>query len=182
MAPKPHTVYFGKAPVPWSAMWSSEAEYSVGWCEWFGVSAIVQKEAQCQGEPLFSQPNVNRQRRLHAQGLCDLCAKELRGHTRLSLSRFIGPALVQDGEKLTAVEPLIHRDCARKALEVCPSLRRQLAEKALRVRQVFRSEARPTIALPCDIKSFVPGYTGPPITGMGVVDILDWRDITTQFV
>jgi hypothetical protein len=172
-------VKYGDTPVPWGSMWSDEDEYYVGKCPWFGVPAIMQKQAQGSGTPRFGSPHVERQRKLHARCLCDICAKPLKGSTKLTLSTF--GEHIRDGQPLTVYEPLIHVECAKLCLHSCPSLKRQLDGGWLRVRRVTRYRARPTEALQEHLEKFVPEYKGPPIAGLAVVDITAWQDVTAEF-
>lgn len=160
-------------------MWSEETEYFIGECPWFKRPAICQREAQGRGVPKFGQPHVNRQRKLHALGLCDICAKPLKNRTKISMSNFGGTE--RPGMVLTQSEPLAHVECATLSLEACPSLRRQAQSGRLRIRQVFRFQTRPTLATPEERARFVPDYKGPDIIGLAVVDIFGWRDVSDQF-
>lgn len=171
-------VTYGDSPVPWTAMWSGEDEYFVGICPYFGVPAICQREAQGNGKPNFGAPNVMRQRRAHAEGLCDLCAKPLRGSTRYSMSNVVGAIA---GALLTHSEPLLHEKCARISYQHCPTLRHQIAEGRFRIRRVFQSRARPTVAEAVELERFIPGYNGAPIAGLAVVDLIKWEDITEEY-
>ncbi len=173
------TVTFGNTPVPWAAMWSAEAEYFVGRCEWFNQPAICQKEAQGEGTPKFGSPHVMRQRKLHALALCDICAKPLRDRTKVSMSNFNNGEL--EGMVLTQSEPLAHVECARLSLDLCPSLRRQTQEGRIRIRRVSRCRVKPTVATAEERLRFVPGYMGPPLLGLAVVELLRWKDVTATF-
>ncbi len=171
-------ITYGNAPVPWTAMWSGEDKYFVGMCAAFGVLAICQREAPGEGKPNFGAPNVMRQRRAHAQGLCDLCAKPLKGTTRYSMSNVVGAV---PNAILTHSEPLLHKECAKISYENCPTLRRQIKEGRFRIRKVFQSRARAAIATDEERRRFVPDYIGKPIAGLAVVDLLKWRDVTQEF-
>lgn len=162
---------YGDAPVPWTVMWSGEDEYFVGTCPSFGLPAICQRERPGEGKPNFGTPNVMRQRKAHALGLCDLCAKPLKGSTRYSLSMVGG-----FGNVLTHSEPLLHAECARISYELCPALKRQLAAGRFTMRRVFQARARPTVATPEECARFVPDYDGPAIAGLAVVDLIKYRN------
>lgn len=173
-------VSYGDIKVPWAAMWSEEAEYFVGECPYFKRPAICQREAQGQGSPKFGSPHANRQRKVHALCLCDICAKPLKTSTKISMSNFGGAD--RPGAVLTQSEPLSHVECARLSLRQCPSLKRQAQEGRLRVRQVFRFKSRATVAAAEEMARYVPDYRGGNILGLAVVDLFRWRDVTDQFI
>ena len=160
-------------------MWSAEEEYFVGICPWFKMPAICQKEAQGQGVPKFGRPHAVRQRKMMLFGLCDICAKPLRGSTKISMSNFGRD--FPEGRVVTQVEPLLHVECAKLSLQHCPSLQRQMEEGRLRIKQVFRYRARCLRAQPEDRANYVPDYTGPDIIGLAAIDLLSWRDVTSEF-
>ncbi len=169
---------YGEIPVPYPVMWSAENEYFVDQCTWFKQPAICQKQARGEGMPQFGRPHVVRQRRAMALELCDLCNKPLKTSTKISLSNF--GADYPDGYLLSQVEPLLHVECARLSIRHCPALQRQLREGRMRVRQVLQCRARATTASAEERASFVPGYSGPDIIGLAVMDVRKWRDVTAN--
>lgn len=173
-------IRYGDITVPMPVMWSGEDEYFVADCPWFKRPAICQREAQGEGVPKFGQPHAVRQRKLMALCLCDVCGRSLRSATKISLSNFGGD--YSEDHVLSEVEPLLHAGCARMSIEQCPSLRRQLQGKRLRVRQVFQCRPRAVVASPDERARFVPDYDGSPIIGLAVMDLLSWRDVTQHWI
>lgn len=167
---------YGDIPVPWPVMWSAEEEYFIAECPWFKRPAICQKEAHGEGVPRFGRPHTLRQRKVMALMLCDVCAKPLKTSTKMSLSNF--GADYPEGYVLSQVEPLLHADCAKLSIKHCPALRRQLGDGRMRVRQVFQCQPRATIASEQERADFVPGYDGPDVLGLAVMELLKWRDVT----
>lgn len=135
-------ITYGGVPVPYTAAWSAEEAPGMlylGMCQYAKRIAIMQHHARGQGKPRFGAPHMDRQRKVIALGLCDLCARPLKTRTKISLSR-ARPQLhgVSHGDVLQ-VEPLLHKECAAESMRHCPSLRRQLQDGSLHIRQVTRS-------------------------------------------
>jgi hypothetical protein len=129
---------WGKVPVPYAASWTEEAPFFIGLCPYSRREAICQTSNRGQGKPLFGKPHANRQRELIALNLCDLCAKPLKVRTKVSLSHARPqPHAFRMGDILQ-VEPMLHRDCAATCVEHCPSLKRDIDQGTLIIRQVFR--------------------------------------------
>lgn len=160
-------------------MWSAEEEYRVAECPVCRRPAICQPEKRGEGVPRFGRPHAVRQRRAMMLLLCDLCARPLRGATKISLSNF--GADYSSDYILSQVEPLLHAECARISIEHCPALKRQLADGRMRVRQVYRCRPRETPASADECARFVPEYDGEPVLGLSVMDLLSWRDVTDKW-
>lgn len=165
---------FGNTPVPWTVSWSSEESFTVGACREFKRRAILQTEAQGEGTPLFGKPHSQRQRAAIARGLCDLCGKPLKNRTRVSLSHARVVPHGADGPCVMQVEPLLHKECAATSLRFCPSLRRDVSNGTLFVRQVTR--CRPQAAIMS--AEYVESVTGQREQALGhaKVELLQWQD------
>lgn len=77
------------------------------------------------------------------------------------------------------VEPMVHRECAILCIDNCPSLKRDVANGTLAVRQVFRFEVQLAIMGPQYVQHYVPDYVPNPsdrIIGHAKVVLLKWRD------
>ncbi len=174
--------YYAGLPVPATVLWSAEQEYFVGECPHFSrdaqgqlvALAICQIEKRGEGAAKFGTPNVTRQRRIIAEGRCDLCGKLLKGKTKISLSRVSGDAL--------AAEPLLHTECAKLSIQHCPVLQEQKRDGRLLVRRVSAYERRATFAQPEDHERYVPDYRGPPLLGVGAIRVLSSRDVTRDWI
>lgn len=170
-------ITYGDAPVPWTASWTDEFPYFVARCPHAKMLAIRQPQFHLTernaAKPLYKNPNFDRQRKAVILGLCDLCARPLKGHTAISLSQAKHDAMIGG---MAQVEPMMHKRCARIALQNCPSLRKQQAEDRLYVRMITRWRPRLLVMLPKAIEEHVPGYTGPKehVIGMAKVELLDW--------
>jgi hypothetical protein len=176
-------ITYGGAPVPWTVAWEYEDQYYPGTCPEFNLPAIRQVDEGLphKGRPRFGEPHNDRQRKCVAKGLCDLCAKPLKNDTKISLSNFLKGVPITT--QLRCVEPLLHVDCARTSLQHCPALRRQIREDRVAVRQVFRWRARVIPEQPGSphILHTIPDYTGVPLIGLGVIELLSWRDVTMDW-
>lgn len=135
---------YGGVPVPYTAGWTAEEGLSFGNCPYSRRVALVQRQARGEGKPQFGKPHAVRQRQVIAMGLCDLCARSLKASTKVSLSharvRYDGarrgePAIMQ-------VEPLLHRRCAAESVRFCPSLKRDVRDGSLIIRQVTAYEVQ----------------------------------------
>lgn len=131
---------WGNIIIPWTVAWTGERRFTVSRCPYARTMALCQEEAPGVGKPDFGKPHSNRQRRAQALQLCDICAKPLKGRTRISLSQ--DSARHVDGLGLVplAVEPMVHKECAVISLDQCPALKKQVAAGTIFIRQV--SQAR----------------------------------------
>lgn len=128
---------FGNVPVPYAASWTGEEQIFVADCPHAGRKAICQKEARGEGKPLFGKPHASRQREVIALDLCDLCAKPLKNRTKVSLSHARPRANGAAAFDILQVEPLLHKECAAISMQHCPSLRRDIKNGTLEIRQVL---------------------------------------------
>ncbi len=172
---------YGKTAVPWTVSWSDEKLF-VGYDPIIKHRAICQEEKPGSGTPQFGKPHSNRQRQACAQGLCDLCGKTLRLHTKVSLSHASVRENGADGHAVMQVEPMLHTRCARESLRWCPSLKRDIDAGTLMIRQVTKFRVQFALVAPIFIKEYVPDYevrTNDRIIGHGKVELLKWigRDL-----
>lgn len=172
---------WGNVPVPNTASWSAEEGLKLGSCPLFpdaGRPALVQADRQGEGKPLFGSPHSDRQRKAMAMCLCDICGKSLRTSTKVSLSHAKPYPHGAQGWAILQVEPMMHRACARIAIEHCPSLKRDLAEGTLRIRQVYKFRVQCAIMSP----EYVEAETGHRVEALGhaKIELLRWagRDLT----
>lgn len=174
-------LHYGGVPVPYTVTWTGEdgsgtdePPFYLAECPHFRALAICQPDARGIGMPQFGKPHSNRQRLVIAKGLCDLCGRPLKAATKVSLSHAkvrldgaLGPCVMQ-------VEPLLHRLCARRSLRHCPSLRRDIREGVLQVRQVNRYQVQ-AARMAC---AYVKELTGHAVEALGhaKVVLLQWQD------
>jgi len=84
-----------------------------------------------------------------------------------------------EGLDILQVEPLLHRECAATSTQFCPSLRRDIRDGTLMIRQVTRARAQFAIMVPAYVGTYVPGYVAQPderIIGAAKVELLTWID------
>lgn len=167
-------LHWGGVPVPYSVSWSSEEHFFIGDCPYAKRWAICQADHRGEGKPQFGKPHACRQREVIANGLCDLCAKPLRMSTKVSLSHARPIAHSANGWEILQVEPLLHRACAAISMEHCPSLKRDIANGTLMVRQV--TSWRPQFAIMDEV--FTSLMTGEAQTAVGhaKVELRQWHD------
>ncbi len=134
----PTQLYCGGVPVPYVAAWSGEESIFLGTCPYARRTAICQVQNRGVGKPKFGTPHMVRQRQAIALGLCDLCGKPLKTCTKVSLSQARPVPHAAQPMDVLQVEPLLHKACAAISMRHCPSLKRQIADGELHVRQVFR--------------------------------------------
>lgn len=165
---------YGGVPVPFTASWSAEEKISVGPCLWGGKVALVQPHAPGEGRPRFGKPHSIRQRQVIALGLCDLCAKDLKTKTKVSLSHARVRANGAEGPCVMQVEPLLCRGCAKISMAHCPSLKRDIADGSLIIRQVTRYRVQMAIMS----SEYVETITGTRCKAVGhaKVELLAWID------
>lgn len=168
-------LFYGSIRVPVTASWSAEERFFLAPCPVFdGQLAICQDTAVGQGKALFGKPHMPRQRAACGQALCDICGRALGPRTKVSLSHARPQPHGAEGWAILQVEPLMHRECAMIALALCPSLRRDIEQGTLAVRQVFAWRAQVAIMDP----SYVETITGQPekALGHGKIELRKWRD------
>ncbi len=176
-------ILWGDVPVPYAAAWSAEeGRFTIGTCEHTGRVCLLQTESRGEGKPVFGKPHNNRQREVVMRGLCDICAKSLKTCTKVSLSH-VRPVETPQGVMVSQVEPLLHRRCAALSLRHCPSLRRDVRNGTLFVRQVTRYTVLLAELTPEAIAEFTgqthhtrSGARHTGIYGHAKVALLDWRD------
>ncbi|WP_276200647.1 hypothetical protein [Chelatococcus sp. XZ-Ab1] len=183
----PEQLYFGAVPVPYTASWSAEEGTThVAPCRWAsGRPALCQAVARGEGKPLFGKPHAQRQRQAIVDGLCDLCGRPLKNCTKVSLSHARTHANGAHGLANLQVEPLLHRECAATSARLCPSLRRDLRDGAIEVRQVTRFRVQIAVIAPQFIAEYVPGYRARPderIAGHAKVELIKWKDRTADWL
>lgn len=165
----------GKTPVPYTVSWTAEEEHYVAPCAYFGGRpALSQPNSPGVGKPSFGKPHSQRQREAIAHCLCDLCGKSLKPHTKISLSHARPVPHGASGWAILQVEPMLHRACAALCIDWCPSLKRDVADGSLFVRQVTRWRAQAAIMS----REYVREITGQDCTALGhaKVELLRWRD------
>lgn len=128
-------------PVPYINVWgdvNDPARFRVGpdpYTE--GKDAIWFDDADA-GTPDFTHQNYQRQRRVVAESLCQVCARHVDGAERLRLlpvSSVLGRELVNVpglGTRDVFTEPWLCQDCAMFAKKTCPALIRCRTNKDLR--------------------------------------------------
>ena len=170
---------YGDTPVPFAASWSSEARTFVAECRHAKRPAICQEQAPGVGKPLFGRPHFSRQREVIAEGRCDLCGKTLRNSTKVSLSHARPIAHSARGNEILQVEPLLHKECAAISMRFCPSLRRDIANGLLCVRQILAYDVQFAIGDPIYISEYVPDYQAKlseRIVAHAKVHLIKWKD------
>ncbi len=133
----PTQLIYGSTPVPYTVSWTGEGQMFLGRCPHAKRDAICENANRGVGKPRFGAPHMMRQREAIAKRLCDLCGKSIRNSTKVSLSRARPQAHAAQFGDILQVEPLLHRKCAAICLEHCPSLKSQLADGSLIIRQVY---------------------------------------------
>lgn len=129
--------YYGGVPVPYTVSWSAEEKTEhIAVCPHAKLDAICQHSNPGVGKPKFGAPHVNRQRETIAKDNCDLCGKPLKNRTKVSLSHARPRENGHSYGDILQVEPLLHKECAAISMQHCPSLKRDVKEGTLFVRQV----------------------------------------------
>ncbi len=167
-------LYWGDTPVPWTVSWTGEDRVFLGTCPHAGALAIRQDQARGIGKPRFGAPHMDRQRAAIALCLCDLCGRPLRDRTKVSLSQARSQTHAARPLDVLQVEPMPHRTCAARCLDLCPSLRRQRAEGGLFIRQVLRHRVQFAIYSEAGVEAAV-GVRKRAISH-AKVQLVDWRD------
>lgn len=176
----PNVTRFGAAAVPFTASWTGEEQPFVGLCQYSGRRALCMPENPGIGKPQFGKPHSCRQRQAIAQGLCDLCGKSLKIRTKVSLSHARERMnAAGGGTGILQVEPLLHRECALESMKFCPSLKRDIADGSLMIRQVTKYRVQFALMAPEYIAHYVPDYVARPtdrIVGHAKVELIRWSD------
>ncbi len=166
---------YGGVPVPYTASWTAEeGPMSIARCPYARRPAVFQPVDRGNGKPRFGSPHMQRQREVIAMELCDLCARPLKNRTKVSLSHARPRGMGAGGFAILQVEPLLHRECAAISLEHCPSLKRDVRDGSLNVRQVNRFQVQ--FAIMDEV--YTQQQTGQSIKAVGhaKVDLLAWVD------
>lgn len=85
---------------------------------------------------MWKEMHPNRLRRAIAMGLCQVCGKRIKG-PMISLS------VMEDGR---VIEPFLDKECASISIALCPSLKEQIEDGAIRVREVTEYRFHPAYA------------------------------------
>lgn len=166
---------YGGVPVPYTASWSQEDKFHLARCQFADNRlALCQNVARGEGKPRFGKPHSQRQREAIAVGLCDLCGRSLKGRTKVSLSHARPVPHGAEGWAILQVEPLLHKECAAASIQHCPSLKRDVGEGSLMVRQVNRSRCQFAIMDSVYVKE-IAGQ-GVVAVGHAKVELLSWAD------
>lgn len=165
---------FGAASVPWTVGWSAEEKFWIGTCPIFKRPAIMQFSDPGQGKPFFGKPHSNRQREAIGLCKCDLCGRSIKASTKVSLSHAKPQPHGANGWAILQVEPMLHRECAAESCRWCPSLKRDIANGTIMIRQVHRWRAQ------CAIMSetYIESITGERRKALGhaKVELIKWTD------
>jgi hypothetical protein len=169
-------ITYGAVPVPYVAVWSDEeaAGMLVADCPHSGRPAVCNVDKRGSGRPVFGKPHMGRQREVIAKDMCDLCARPLKGRTRVSLSH-AKAQMSGNGLFVMQVEAMMHKECALTSMKHCPSLKRDIKAGTLHVRQVlkyrvlFAQLTRAAVAQFCG-----KGQDG--VVGHAKVELLKWKD------
>jgi len=173
--------FYGSAPVPYTVLWSAEDTMTLGPCRFSnGMIAACNAVAPGEGKPLFGKPHMQRQREAVVAGLCDTCGKPLARRTKVSLSH----ASVRNGGAglcVMQVEPLLHKECAVISLRYCPSLKRDIKNGTLFVRQV--NKYRPQLALLTAAACLeFTGTAHSGAVGHAKIELLSWKDRNAEWL
>lgn len=165
---------YGGVPVPYVASWSAEEPIFLDRCPHARATAICQLQNRGVGKPLFGRPHMNRQREAIALGLCDLCGKSLRNRTKVSLSHARSRMNGAKALDVLQVEPMLHRECALISAKHCPSLRRDIRNGSMEVRQV--SNYRVQFAIYSEQGTFEACGVRKKAVCHAKVQLLAWKD------
>ena len=165
---------FGNTPVPYTVSWSGEEGQFLATCPHFKAIALSQRQTPGVGKPEFGTPHSCRQREAIAAKLCDICGASLATSTKVSLSQAKAYPHGAQGWAILQVEPLLHRRCAATAIRFCPSLKTQLADGSLHIRQVHRWRAQCAVMTP-EYVSLETGETRKAL-GHAKVELIQWTD------
>jgi hypothetical protein len=181
----PARLRYGGVPVPFTVAWTGEERTFIAICPHARKPAICQEIAPGSGKPTFGAPHFVRQRQAIIDGLCDICGLSLRNRTKVSLSHAKLRANGADGAAILQVEPLLHKECAALSLRHCPSLKRDIRNGTLFVRQVTKERVQVAVSDPSFIHVYVPGFNAKPsdrILAHAKVELLSWRDRNEEWL
>jgi hypothetical protein len=118
---------------------------------------------------------MGRQRELIVNDLCDLCARPLKGRTKVSLSHAREVASGGAGVAVMQVEPMVHKDCAVVCVEHCPSLKRDIQNNTLFVRQVLKHRHQLALLTAAAVEEFT-GERRDGCAGHAKVELIRWKN------
>ncbi|WP_127144092.1 hypothetical protein [Pelagibacterium montanilacus] len=166
---------FGNVPVPYTVLWSAEDPMHIAKCEFTRRAAVCNAVAPGVGKPIFGKPHMQRQREVVVLEKCDLCAKPLKGQTKVSLSH-ARPRIAARGQLvIMQVEALVHKDCAAICLDHCPSLRADIRRGSLVVRMVTRYQVQVAQLTGAAVLEFT-GEHAPGCVGHAKIVLQQWKD------
>lgn len=171
-----NTLRYGNMPVPYAVSWSAEQGHMhVATCPHIRCTALCDVDRRGEGKPVFGKPHMTRQREVIMKDLCDLCARPLKGRTKVSLSH--AGEVVSGGAGLTVMqlEPMVHKDCAVLCLQHCPSLKRDIRNGTLFVRQVLQHRHQVALLTAAAVGQFT-GEFRVGVAGHAKVELLRWKD------
>lgn len=168
-------LFFGNTPVPYTVLWSAEAMMYLAPCRFAdGLTSVCNDVAPGKGKPIFGKPHMQRHRQAIVEGLCDLCGRRLANRTKVSLShaqaRYGG-----EGWCVMQVEPLLHKACAARCVDHCPSLKRDVRNGSLHIRQVTRHRVQMSM-LTADAAEEFTGVRRSHAIGHAKVELVAWKD------
>ncbi len=173
---------WGNMPVPYTVLWTAEAGQTyVGKCEFTGMQATCEPTNRGVGKPIFAKPHANRQRETIFKDWCDLCGKPLKGRTKVSLSK-ARTVFTDTGAVVLQVEPMVHKDCALTCVELCPSLKRDVKNGTLFVRQVLKHRAQMALLTSAAVMEFCGVEKKGDVIGHLKVELLKWKDRDLQWL
>lgn len=166
---------YGGVPVPYTVGWTAEDRVYVDRCPHAeGRIAICQEVARGEGKPQFGAPHMGRQREAIANDLCDLCARPLKNRTKVSLSKARARFNGAEAFDVLQVEPLLHKECAAVSVRYCPSLKRDIRNGTVEIRQVTRHRSQ--LALYSEQGTFEATGVRTKAISHAKVQLLAWID------
>ncbi len=175
---------YGGVPVPYAVLWSGEedAGMHVARCEHARVMACCQVDSKRGvGKPRFGSPHMDRQREVIINEWCDLCAKPLKGRTKVSLSH-ASARMSGTGLYILQVEPMAHKDCAAICVQHCPALKKDIKAGTLFVRQVIRSRPQLAMLTRAAIEEFTNEVHDGTVVGHAKIELLHWKDRNLEWL
>lgn len=175
------TLVYGNMPVPYTVLWSAEDILTLGRCRYAeGRTAVCNGSDAGNGKPVFGKPHMQRQREAVSLGLCDLCGKALNGRTKVSLSH-ASERIGANGLCVMQVEPLLHKECAAISMRYCPSLKSDIRNGTLFVRQVNRYRVQLALLTTAACEEFT-GETATGAVGHAKIELLSWKSRDAQWL
>jgi len=172
----PKILRYGSVPVPYTVLWTGEQSHMhVATCPHIRRPALCDIEDRGNGKPIFGKPHVTRQRETIVKDWCDVCARPLKGRTKVSLSHARETISGGNGMCVMQVEPLVHKDCAIICVEHCPSLKRDIRAGTLFVRQVHQYRLQIATLTAAAVEEFA-GERRDGIAGHAKVELQRWID------